>query len=66
MFIIDLISGIKLFVQGIVGAGLMLTFTAWCVKMRGPVFVSAFNPLTLVLVAVAEFLLLGEKLHLGR
>ncbi|XP_074377864.1 WAT1-related protein At1g68170-like [Apium graveolens] len=51
--------------NGIVGAGLIFTFTAWCVKMRGPVFVSAFNPLTLVLVAMAEFLLLDEKLHLG-
>lgn len=57
---------IEHFVQGMVGAGLIFTFTAWCVKMRGPVFASAFNPLTLVLVAVAEFLLLDEKLHLGR
>ncbi|GMP39158.1 hypothetical protein CsSME_00010108 [Camellia sinensis var. sinensis] len=38
---------------------------AWCVQMRGPLFVSVFSPLMLVLVAIAGSLLLDEKLHLG-
>ncbi|KAL5578293.1 hypothetical protein UlMin_019992 [Ulmus minor] len=51
--------------SGIVGSGLMIILMQWCLKMRGPLFVSAFNPLMLVIVAVAASLLLDEKLHLG-
>ncbi|KAL0375961.1 UNVERIFIED_CONTAM: WAT1-related protein [Sesamum calycinum] len=50
---------------GIVGSGLMFTLVAWCVRMRGPLFVSIFNPLMLVIVAIAGSLFLEEKLHLG-
>ncbi|CAK9160437.1 unnamed protein product [Ilex paraguariensis] len=51
--------------SGILGSGLMFTFIAWCVRMRGPLFVSIFNPMMLVLVAIAGSLVLDEKLHLG-
>ncbi|XP_062178028.1 WAT1-related protein At1g25270-like [Alnus glutinosa] len=51
--------------SGVVGSGLMVIFIAWCVHTRGPLFVSVFNPLMLVLVAVMGSLLLDEKLHLG-
>ncbi|KAF2293730.1 hypothetical protein GH714_004366 [Hevea brasiliensis] len=51
---------------GIVTSGLVVTLIAWCVRIRGPVFVASFNPLSLVLVAIAGSLLLEEKLHLGR
>nr|XP_043630955.1 WAT1-related protein At1g25270-like [Erigeron canadensis] len=50
---------------GILASGLMFTFVTWCVQMRGPLFVSAFNPLLLVLVAIAGSLVLNESLHLG-
>ncbi|PWA56731.1 nodulin MtN21 /EamA-like transporter family protein [Artemisia annua] len=50
---------------GMVGSGLMFTLITWCVQMRGPLFVSAFNPLMLVIVAIAGSLLLNESLHLG-
>ncbi|XP_057978123.1 WAT1-related protein At1g25270 [Malania oleifera] len=50
---------------GIVGSGLMVALMAWCVHVRGPLFVSVFNPLMLLLVAVAGSLLLDEQLHLG-
>jgi len=52
--------------QGIVGSGLMVTLMSWVVRMKGPLFVSIFNPLMLVLVALAGSLLLEEKLYLGR
>ncbi|KAL9329117.1 hypothetical protein ACSQ67_004120 [Phaseolus vulgaris] len=39
--------------------------TSWCVRKRGPLYASVFNPLSLVLVAVAAALLLQEKLYLG-
>lgn len=33
--------------------------------MKGPVFVSVFSPLTLLLIVIAGFLFLDENLHLG-
>ncbi|KAI3424663.1 WAT1-related protein [Psidium guajava] len=51
--------------SGIVASGLCYTLIAWCVRMRGPVFVSVFNPLMLVTVALAGSMVLDEKLHLG-
>ncbi|CAN6720228.1 unnamed protein product [Malus baccata var. baccata] len=59
---------IKLFTavySGVITSGLVLTLTAWCVRMRGPLFVAIFNPLGLLLVGLAATLLLDEKLHLG-
>ncbi|KAI3755258.1 hypothetical protein L1987_55054 [Smallanthus sonchifolius] len=35
------------------------------VALQGPLFVSAFNPLVLVFVAIASFLVLDEKLYVG-
>ncbi|CAN0881341.1 WAT1-related protein At1g68170 [Linum grandiflorum] len=51
--------------SGIVASGPMVTVIGWCVKKRGPLFVSAFNPLMLVCVAIASSLLLDEKLYVG-
>ncbi|XP_048231381.1 WAT1-related protein At1g25270 isoform X3 [Ricinus communis] len=57
---------LTVFYSGIVTSGLVVTLIAWCVCMRGPVFVASFNPLSLVLVAIAGSLMLDEKLHQGR
>ena len=54
------------FLQGIVGSGIMVVVIAWCVRMRGPLYASIFNPLLLVLVAIVGSLMLDEKLFLGR
>ncbi|KAF6163661.1 hypothetical protein GIB67_036121 [Kingdonia uniflora] len=51
--------------SGVMGSGLTVALIAWCVNVRGPVFVSVFNPLMLVLVAIAGAVLLDERLHLG-
>ncbi|KAK1305577.1 WAT1-related protein [Acorus calamus] len=51
--------------QGVVCSALGLFIQMWCVKERGPVFVTAFNPLSTVLVAIFEPLLLHVPLHLG-
>ncbi|XP_012065720.1 WAT1-related protein At1g25270 isoform X2 [Jatropha curcas] len=51
--------------SGIVTSGLVVTLIAWCVSMRGPVFVASFNPLSLVLVAIIGSLILEEQLYLG-
>lgn len=57
---------IKMFLQGIVVNGVIVIVTAWCVRMRGPTYVSAFNPLALVVVALACSLMFDENLHVGR
>jgi drug/metabolite transporter (DMT)-like permease len=50
---------------GVMASGVMLVVMSWCVKRRGPLFVSVFNPLMLLVVAVLSSLLLGERMHLG-
>ncbi|XP_058190081.1 WAT1-related protein At4g08300-like [Rhododendron vialii] len=46
-------SGIAYYVQGVVN------------KVRGPVFVTAFSPLCMIITAVLGAILLAEKIHLG-
>ncbi|KAG5594504.1 hypothetical protein H5410_035736 [Solanum commersonii] len=50
---------------GVVASGLAIILLMFCVRMRGPLFVSIFNPLMLVCVSIAGSLFLNEKLHLG-
>ncbi|XP_059311249.1 WAT1-related protein At1g68170-like [Lycium ferocissimum] len=50
---------------GIFCSGVMYTIIAWVVRMKGPVYVSVFNPLMLIMVAITGYLFLGEKLFLG-
>ncbi|KAK6259971.1 hypothetical protein SCA6_014445 [Theobroma cacao] len=38
----------------------------WCMKEKGPVFVSMFSPLATVMVAISAYFVLGEKLYVGR
>ena len=47
-------------------SGLVVIIIAWCVHVRDPVYVANFNPLSLLLTAIAESLILNEKLHIGR
>lgn len=50
---------------GILASGLCFVLLAWCVGMKGPLYVSAFNPLLLVLVAFISSLLLNEYITVG-
>ncbi|KAI3733544.1 hypothetical protein L6452_12987 [Arctium lappa] len=50
---------------GIFGAGFQLTIGAWCVKMKGPLFVSMFHPLGIVIAAIMGVIFLGDGLYLG-
>ncbi|OIT34241.1 PREDICTED: WAT1-related protein At1g68170-like [Nicotiana attenuata] len=50
---------------GIFCSGVLFTIIAWVVRMKGPVYVSVFNPLMLVMVAISGYLFLEEKLYLG-
>lgn len=48
------------------GSGLCYVGMSWCVKKRGPVFTSAFSPLTQIVVAIFDFSVLRERIYLGR
>ncbi|KAJ7954733.1 WAT1-related protein [Quillaja saponaria] len=50
---------------GIVCSGLIIFIQLWCTEQKGPVFVTMFNPVSTVLVAVLAYFILGEKLYLG-
>ncbi|XP_058077964.1 WAT1-related protein At1g44800-like isoform X2 [Magnolia sinica] len=51
---------------GVVVSGLIVFIQLWCTEEKGPVFVTMFNPLATILVAVLAYFVLGEKLHTGR
>lgn len=55
-----------LYLQGILGSSLTFTLLAWCIRKKGPLYASVFNPLNLIVVAILSTVLLNEKLHLGR
>ncbi|KAI4299036.1 hypothetical protein L6164_032531 [Bauhinia variegata] len=51
--------------SGIVTSGLVAVLISWFTHLKGPLFVSIFNPLCLIIAALASSLVLQEKLHLG-
>ncbi|KAF7803673.1 WAT1-related protein [Senna tora] len=51
--------------SGLVPGGIMVVVIAWCVHMRGPLFVSIFSPMVLLISAFVQSFLMGEKLNLG-
>ena len=52
--------------QGIVCSGLAYYIQGVVMKDRGPVFVTAFSPLSMVIVAVMSSFILAEQMYLGR
>ncbi|KAI9121848.1 hypothetical protein K1719_007238 [Acacia pycnantha] len=50
---------------GLVPAGVNVVIIAWCVHKRGPLFVTVFNPLLLLFLALVGSFFMAEMLHLG-
>ncbi|KAH7680825.1 WAT1-related protein [Dioscorea alata] len=50
---------------GILGSSMTFTLLAWCIRKKGPLYASVFNPLMLIIVAILSTVLLNDKLHLG-
>ncbi|WOK96068.1 WAT1-related protein [Canna indica] len=50
---------------GLVGSGLAFALMSWCIQRRGPLYVSMFSPLLLVIVAIVGWAFLDEKLYVG-
>lgn len=51
--------------QGIVCSALAFCLMSWCIETKGPLYVSVFSPLLLVIVAILSWALLEEKLYIG-
>ncbi|KAF1860386.1 hypothetical protein Lal_00037726 [Lupinus albus] len=51
---------------GIVGSGLAYYVQGVVMQTKGPVFVTAFSPLCMVIVAIMSSIILAEQLFLGR
>ena len=52
--------------QGIMCTGVAYYLQGVVMKERGPVFVTAFNPLCMIIVAVMGSIILAEEISLGR
>ncbi|KAL3843566.1 hypothetical protein ACJIZ3_000969 [Penstemon smallii] len=50
---------------GIVCSALAFCLMSWCIQRKGPLYVSVFSPLLLVIVAILSWALLEEKLYVG-
>ncbi|KAG5246317.1 WAT1-related protein [Salix suchowensis] len=50
---------------GVISCGLTALVQLWCNEKKGPVFVTMFNPLATVMVAVLAYFLFGEEMHAG-
>ncbi|KAK8692232.1 hypothetical protein V6N13_075705 [Hibiscus sabdariffa] len=51
--------------SGIVSSGITYYVQGMVMKTRGPVFVTAFNPLCMIIVTALGSAILGEQIHLG-
>nr|TKW24745.1 hypothetical protein SEVIR_3G069900v2 [Setaria viridis] len=51
--------------QGFVVTGVSYYLQAWCMEMKGPVFLAMWNPLCFVFTIFCSSFFLGEIVHLG-
>jgi len=52
--------------QGVICSGLAYYIQGIIMKDRGPVFVTAFSPLSMIIVAIMGSIILAEQTYLGR
>lgn len=51
--------------SGIACSGFTVFAQLWCTERKGPVFVTMFNPLSTIMVAVLAYFIFGENLYVG-
>ncbi|CAH8356826.1 unnamed protein product [Eruca vesicaria subsp. sativa] len=61
----DKLTIITVIIAGVVAQGMCTVGISWCIKQRGPVFTSAFSPVTLMSATVFDFLILHRMIYLG-
>jgi drug/metabolite transporter (DMT)-like permease len=59
-------SSVALLVQGIMCSGIAYYVQGIVIKERGPVFVTAFSPLCMIIVTLLGSIILSEVVTLGR
>ncbi|KAK4378815.1 hypothetical protein RND71_000677 [Anisodus tanguticus] len=59
------IRAISVVYNGVVATSFTFFLSSWCIEKKGPLYVSMFNPLLLVISAFLSWTLLREKLYLG-
>lgn len=52
--------------QGIIGSSFGTVVHTWGLKIKGPVYVALFRPLSIAIAAIMGVLFLGDTLYLGR
>ena len=57
---------IFVYVQGVMCSGIAYYVQGIVMKERGPVFVTAFNPLCMIITATLGSIVLAEEITLGR
>ncbi|ESQ34197.1 hypothetical protein EUTSA_v10009312mg [Eutrema salsugineum] len=50
---------------GVVVSGMVMPLVAWCIEKKGPLYVTVFSPIRLLIVALVGSFALEEPLHLG-
>ncbi|XP_062103009.1 WAT1-related protein At4g30420-like [Humulus lupulus] len=58
------VGGAAILFKGI-GTAVSFFVQAWCIQLRGHVFVAMFSPLCTVITAIIASLFLHEKLYVG-
>lgn len=52
--------------SGLACNGFTVFVQLWCTEKKGPVFVTMFNPLSTIMVAILAYFIFGENLYVGR
>ncbi|PON47442.1 Plant-drug/metabolite exporter [Parasponia andersonii] len=50
---------------GLFGKAFILAIYSFCLPLKGPLYISIFKPLSIIIATAASFILLGDDLHLG-
>ncbi|KAJ4839079.1 hypothetical protein Tsubulata_050062 [Turnera subulata] len=59
------VSLVAVLYSGVVSSCLCLGIRTWAVRLKGPVYMAMFKPLSIAIAAFVSFLFLGDPLHLG-
>ncbi|KAK4341107.1 hypothetical protein RND71_039608 [Anisodus tanguticus] len=59
------VSSPSLILDRALGSGVVVILMTWCSQKRSPLFVSVFNPVTFLFVALASAMLLDEAIYVG-
>ncbi|GLJ41350.1 hypothetical protein SUGI_0855870 [Cryptomeria japonica] len=53
------------FYSGILGSGVAYFVQGMCMKVKGPVFATAFSPLTMIISAIMDSIILHQNIYVG-